>query len=68
MLLPLKRILVQSSFRIILAILVLASVCVAQSNDDDRINPTPDPNAPFKVYIPQDLDDCFVEQCQDRYD
>src|SRR2546423_14362300 len=37
--------------------------CMAQSSQKDKgkLTPTPDPNAPFKVYIPKDLEDCFVE-------
>jgi hypothetical protein len=29
--------------------------------DKSKITPTPDPNAPFKVYIPKDLEDAFLE-------
>lgn len=43
----------------LLLILILALSGMAQ--DKSKITPTPDPNAPFKVYIPKDLDDAFVE-------
>jgi glutathione peroxidase-family protein len=39
--------------------LILALGCMAQ--DKSKITPTPDPNAPFKVYIPKDLEDAFSE-------
>ena len=39
---------------------LLAVGCLAQG-DKSKITPTPDPNAPFKVYIPKDLEDAFVE-------
>ena len=39
---------------------ILAVGCSAQG-DKSKITPTPDPNAPFKVYIPKDLEDAFVE-------
>lgn len=40
--------------------LSIALVCMAQ-DDKRKITPTPDPNASFKVYIPKDLDDAFIE-------
>ena len=33
----------------------------AQSDSGDKITPTPDPGSKYKVYVPKDLDDCFVE-------
>lgn len=45
---------------ILLLTFLLAVGCLAQG-DKGKITPTPDPNAPFKVYIPKDLDDAFVE-------
>ena len=39
---------------------ILALGCMAQG-DKSKITPTPDPNAPFKVYIPKDLEDAFIE-------
>jgi alkyl hydroperoxide reductase subunit AhpC len=46
----------------LLWILILTITCLAQVNKNKgNINPTPDPNSPFKVYIPKDLDDCFIE-------
>src|SRR5687768_8570679 len=30
-------------------------------NDIHTISPSPDPDDPSKIYIPKDLDDCFVE-------
>jgi peroxiredoxin len=47
---------------IVFSTFILAAVCMAQDEKDKgRLNPTPDLNAPFKVYIPKDLEDCFVE-------
>ena len=31
------------------------------AQDKGKITPTPDPKAPFKVYVPEDLEDAFVE-------
>ena len=43
-------------------IFVLALSCVAQTDKaKGKITPTPDPASPSKVYIPKDLEDCFVE-------
>ncbi|MBV9927553.1 MAG: hypothetical protein JOZ96_21225 [Acidobacteria bacterium] len=40
----------------------VAAVCVAQGDKDrGKLTPTPDPEAPFKVYVPKDLEDCLVE-------
>jgi glutathione peroxidase-family protein len=52
--LKLMRILITLSLTLILAFGSLAQ-------DKSKITPTPDPNAPFKVYIPKDLEDAFVE-------
>lgn len=47
---------------VIVSISILAAVCVAQNDKvKGKLTPTPDSNAPFKVYIPKDLEDCFVE-------
>ena len=46
---------------VILSISILAAICMPQSSDKDKLTPTPDPNAVFKVYIPKNLEDCFVE-------
>jgi len=47
------------------AVLFLASICLspvhAQNDSGDRITPTLDPKSKYKVYVPKDLDDCFVE-------
>src|SRR4051812_24902765 len=40
--------------------LSLTLVCVAQG-EKSKITPTPDPKAPFKVYIPKDLEEAFIE-------
>lgn len=45
---------------ILLLIFAFTFACVAQE-DRTRLTPTPDPNAPFRVYIPKDLEDCFDE-------
>ena len=45
---------------VLLGTLLLAVGCLAQG-ERSRITPTPDPDAPSKVYIPKDLEDAFVE-------
>ena len=41
---------------------VLPIACIGQARlDRAKLTPTPDPTSPFKVYIPKDLDDCFIE-------
>jgi glutathione peroxidase-family protein len=43
----------------LLLILILGLGSMAQ--DKSKITPTPDSTAPFKVYIPKDLEDAFIE-------
>src|SRR6267378_1209856 len=48
--------------KVIAVMVFLAMTCMAQTDrHEHRLNPTPDSAALFKVYIPKDLDDCFVE-------
>lgn len=47
---------------VVLSISLLATVCLAQNDSDKgKLSPTPDPTAPFKVYVPKDVEDSFVE-------
>jgi hypothetical protein len=48
--------------RVIALIVVAAMACLAQADRGNvKLTPTPDATAPLKIYIPKDLDDCFVE-------
>src|SRR5688500_14170629 len=44
-----------------LAIIPLITYASSQDQEKYKINPTPDPAAPFKVYVPLDLEDSFRE-------
>jgi hypothetical protein len=51
---------------ILLSIATLTfSVCLSnaqtQNNSEDKITPTPDLQSKYKIYVPKDLDDCFLE-------
>ena len=47
---------------IILSVLVVIPILSRCSEEDKfKLNPTPDSNAPFGVYIPEDLNDAFSE-------
>jgi len=50
--------------KLFMALLVLGMIPVlTQASDEDKykLNPTPDPDAPFGAYIPKDLNDAFSE-------
>jgi len=52
----LRKLLILLSLVVVIPLLSLAS-----EEDKYKVNPTPDPNAPFGVYIPKDLNDSFSE-------
>src|SRR5438105_150233 len=55
-----KALIAMRSFFVIPLIFLLASLCFAQE-DKGKLTPTPDPSDSSKVYVPRDLEDCFVE-------